>query len=537
MKRATHAALFLALVLIVGAYPWAGVARSQGLGPEIEAILPGAAWRGTPVAIQGARFGQLQIPEVCSVTFNGADAGTAVIWTDTYIVVIVPEEATSGPVVVTTLFGESNPYDFTVYELPAAVPCYFAEGTTRAGFEEWLTLFNPYDAEHTATVTYMVAEGANRIRYYNIPAHARVTVYVNSEIGSDRDVSMAVTATERIYAERPMYFRYRDAWTGGHCSEPALEASTTWYFAEGTTRAGFETWLCLANPGSTDAETRVDLFTSDGDLVTIRCTVPAWKRYTINVNAAVGPGKDVAVKVESGQPVVAERPMYFSYRGVWDDGHIAVGATAPREEWYFAEGTTRAGFETWICLANPGDEDAAARLTYHFADGEDMEQEIAVPALRRVTVPVNPVVGPERDVAVEVRSDRPIVAERPMYFEYRGAWRGGHLSMGAAPALEWYFSEGSTRAGFEEWLCLLNPGEVAAQVSVEYSFQDATGQVQEFLLAPGQRFTISVNEVVGPEKDVAVTVRSDRGVVAERSVYFSYHGVWEGGHNALGSVP
>ena len=537
MRKAVYLALLLSLALAIAAFPWAAGARAQGLEPEIEAILPGAAWRGMPVAIQGSRFGDLQVPGVCSVTFNGADAGVAIVWTDTYIVVIVPEEATSGPVVVTTIFGESNPYDFTVYEQPAAVSCYFAEGTTRAGFEEWLTLYNPYDAQHTATVTYMVADGANRIRYYNIPAHARVTIYVNSEIGSERDVSLAVAATERIYAERPMYFRYRDAWTGGHCAEPALDTSTTWYFAEGATRAGFDEWLCLANPGGTDAETQVDFFCSDGDVFTVRCVVPAWKRYTINVNAVVGPEKDVAARVESSQPIVAERPMYFSYRGAWDDGHITAGATAPREEWYFAEGTTRAGFEEWLCLANPGEEDAAVMLTYHVAGEGEVEQKVAVPAMRRVTVPVNAVIGPDRDVAVTVRSNRPVVAERPMYFEYHGAWDGGHLSVGAAPSYEWYFAEGTTRAGFEEWLCLLNPGEVTARVSVEYSCQDATTQAQEFMLAPGQRFSVLVNEAVGPERDVSIKVSSDQVVVAERSMYFSYHDVWDGGHNALGSAP
>ncbi len=537
MRKTACAALLFSAALLLAVIPAPSGAHAQGLEPQIDAVLPAAAWRGTPVAIQGARFGDLQIPEVCAVTFNGADAGAAIIWTDNYIVVTVPEEATSGPVVVTTLFGSSNPYDFTVYEQPAAFPCFFAEGTTRAGFEEWLTLYNPYDAEHTATVTYMVADGANRIRYYNIPAHARVNIYVNSEIGSDRDVSMAVTSTQRIYAERPMYFRYRDGWTGGHCAEPALDTSTTWYFAEGTTRAGFEEWLCLANPGGNDAETRVEFLSSQGDVYTVRCTVPAWKRYTINVNSVVGPEKDVAAKVESDQPIVAERPMYFSYRGEWDDGHIAPGVIAPREEWYFAEGTTRAGFEEWLCLANPNENEAAVKLTYHVVDGGEVEQEVSVPAMRRVTVPVNAVVGPDRDVAVTVRSTVPIVAERPMYFDYRGGWNGGHVSAGAAPYEQWYFAEGTTRAGFEEWLCLLNPGEVSALVSVKYSFQDAGEQVQEFMLAPGQRFSIMVNEAVGPEKDVAVAVSSDQGVVAERSLYFSYHGVWDGGHNALGSVP
>ncbi|MBN2026349.1 MAG: IPT/TIG domain-containing protein [Actinobacteria bacterium] len=506
--------------------------------PVIDDIFPAAAWRGTPVVIQGSDFGELQLPFFSYVTFNGVDAGEAIVWSDTYIVVIVPDEATSGPVVVSNLFGDSEPYDFTVYEQPAAIPCYFAEGTTRAGFEEWLTLYNPYDEEHTATVTYLVADGANRIRYYNIPAHARVNIYINSEIGSDRDVSLVVTATQRLYAERPMYFRYKDRWTGGHCTEPALDTSTTWFFAEGTTRAGFEEWLCLANPGAFDAEVQVTFMFSDGEAMTLPYEVPAWKRYTVDVNATVGPELDVAIRVDSDQPIVAERPMYFSYCGMWDDGHITIGAPAALDTWYFAEGTTRAGFDEWLCLANPDGEDAEVEITYHLASGAEIKQYVSIPSEKRRTIFVNSIVGPEQDVAIRVDSNHPIVAERPMYFDYRAKWNGGTLSIGAeAPSAAWFFAEGTTRAGFEEWLCLLNPGDLEADVSVTYVFQDATTLTQDLLLAPGQRFSVFVNEVVGPDRDVAVWVESAQGIVAERSLYFSYHEAWDGGHNALGTSP
>ena len=151
---------------------------------------------------------------------------------------------------------------------------------------------------------------------------------------------------------------------------------------------------------------------------------------------------------------------------------------------------------------------------------------------------MNSFVGPGQDVAITVDSDQPIVAERPMYFDCHSMWDGGSISIGAAaPANIWLFAEGTTRTGFEEWLCLLNPGDVAAPVSVEYAFGDATTCTQGILLAPGQRYSVFVNEVVGPDKDVSIKVVSDEGIVAERSMYFSYHDVWDGGHNALGSLP
>jgi len=544
-RAAVTVAVFFLLASPAAASPGRGMAVRPDTGevvaqqaPVIENIFPSSAWPGTPVAIQGTDFGPMQLPSVCTVTFNGVDAGTAVLWTDTYIVVVVPEGATSGPVVVTTLAGSSNPYPFTVYEQPQAVPAYFAEGCTRAGFEEWLTLFNPYDSQYTVTVTYMVAEGANRIRYYNLPAHSRTNVYVNSEIGSDRDVALQVTATDRIYAERSLYFRYGTDWLGGHCSIPAVQASPDWYFAEGCTHAGFEEWLCLANPGSQDASVEVKYLFPDGESETRTYTVPAWKRYTVNVNRDVGPGRDVALAVHSDRPIVAERPMYFDYGGMWDGGHITLGASSLSPDWYFAEGCTHAGFEEWLCLANPGEEDATVRVLYYLDGGEERSSRIALPAGKRRTIFVNRDVGPGRDVALAVHSDRPIVAERPMYFDYGGMWDGGHITLGASSlSPDWYFAEGCTNAGFHEWLLLFNPGEEAAQVHITFAFSGGETREEDLEVAPRRRLTLFVNREVGEGRDVSIHVHADQDLVAERSMYFFYHQAWEGGHNSLGAVP
>ncbi|MGQ9475461.1 MAG: hypothetical protein ACUVRX_08495, partial [Actinomycetota bacterium] len=208
---------------------------------------------------------------------------------------------------------------------------------------------------------------------------------------------------------------------------------TDWYFAEGCTHAGFEEWLCLANPGSQAASVEVTYLFADGDALTRTYTVPAWRRYTVNVNREVGPGRDVALAVHSDQPLVAERPMYFNYGGAWDGGHITMGANAPSTDWYFAEGCTHAGFEEWLLLFNPGDETAQAHINYVFLDGDVQKGTLEIPAGGRRTIFVNREVNPGKDVSLLVRSDQGVVAERSMYFLYHQAWEGGHNSLGARP--------------------------------------------------------------------------------------------------------
>ena len=103
-------------------------------------------------------------------------------------------------------------------------------------------------------------------------------------------------------------------------------------------------------------------------------------------------------------------------------------------DWYFAEGYTGEGFEEWLCLANFEQEDATVNITYVYEDAPPYErQPLVIPAGRRRTLNVNAEAGQGRNLSIRVEADRPIVAERPIYFNYRGAWTGGHDVMGARP--------------------------------------------------------------------------------------------------------
>ncbi len=111
-----------------------------------------------------------------------------------------------------------------------------------------------------------------------------------------------------------------------------------------------------------------------------------------------------------------------------------VGAVSPRPEFYFAEGYTGTGtFDEYLCLMNPNAASTKAYITYMFADGTTQEQEVEIGATSRTTVNVNSVVGADKDVSVMLRADEYIVAERPMYFNYNGAWTGGHDVVGYTP--------------------------------------------------------------------------------------------------------
>lgn len=402
---------------------------------------------------------------------------------------------------------------------------FFAEGTTRPGFDEWISVLNPGDAPSDLTFRFLLPEGEADPLSAVLGPHSRFTLNVNQAVGPGRDVSVQLEAGRPVAAERPLYFRYGPGgWAGGHCERGCASPSSTWLFAEGTTRAGFDTWLCIANPQDSPVKVEVAYLLGVGQGANLADSfdVGPRSRFTLRVNDAVPPDCDVSMEVTSGMPVVAERPVYFDYRGAWDGGHDALGSTSASGRWYFAEGTTRAGFEEWICLFNPGKEDARATLSFMSGGGELRRLDVAVPAERRQTVFVNDVVEPGTDVSCEVSSPLPLVAERPVYFE-SGVRRGGHICAGCtSPSSTALFAEGCTRPGFDEYICILNPDQAPA--TVRGTFMDAAGQVVEGTYAMGgrSRLTLPVREIAGADKDVSVSLRSEPPVVAERSLYFSY---------------
>ena len=252
------------------------------------------------------------------------------------------------------------------------------------------------------------------------------------------------------------------------------------------------------------------------------------------------------MRLNSDRGVVAERPMYFNYRGR-KGGHCVVGATAPSSEWYFAEGTTRAGFDEYITVQNPNNEDATLYFNYMIeGKGAKLPFERTVSANSRATFTVKDHVGEGKDVSLFLESTMGVVAERPMYFNDKGR-KGGHCVVGAtAPSERWYFAEGTTRDGFDEYITVLNPHQHDIAVTARYMPAEGQGGAfkKSYTAAAGQRLTIRVNDEVGEDKDVSVRLTSeDNSFVAERPTYFNLvrndwpGNVYNGGSVCMGGVP
>ena len=310
----------------------------------------------------------------------------------------------------------------------------FAEGSTRPGFHEYLTLLNTADAQANVSVHYFANTGPLAPITHSLAPNSRTTIDVNSEAGANLDLAVEVDSDIPILVERPFYFSF-NGWTGGHVVIGASGPSTTANLAEGFVRAGsFSEYLTILNPGPAGATVDLAFLLPGGSSFSGgQVFVAAGSRSTVAVNSILPDGTASSVHVSSTAPIVVERPLYFSFQGI-NGGHDAVAipdsALAPTAN--LAEGFTGSAFREYLTILNPGPISTTATVTYYVADSADGSTQVikrpySLLMHSRTTIDVNFEIGPNKAVSVRVDTNpdlpgtgpaTPIEVERPLYFAY-----------------------------------------------------------------------------------------------------------------------
>ncbi len=433
---------------------------------------------------------------------------------------------------------------------------YFAEGFTGAGFSEQLRLLMP-NHSGMAMVDYYLNGGVHLPRQVALVAGQVATVDVNSVVGPTQEVSVKVTLPFPGVAERVMHFN-ANGWYGSTDIVGVTHPASEWDFAEGSTLPIFSEYLTLQNPNDAPVAADIHYFTDTKQEVTRRIVLPMTSRTTINVATdpkyGVGGsygGVSAQVIAENGAQIIAERPFYvnnFSFgAGAIRDGHVAFGANAPATTWNFAEGTTLPGFNEYLTLENPGGSDAHVTLHYVDDTGTSTPRALTVAKNSRATVEVFGTslgvgVG-HGGVSVQVTSDVPIVAERPMYsvhdFGY-GRVAGATVVVGSTTFAKLFaFASVSALPGESDYLTLQNQGDSAATVQITY--YTPTGPVHPLPVTVNahQRVTLEVFSTgqLGRGTQIAgVVLSSDQPILVEKPTY-SASGPTYGATDTLGYSP
>ena len=350
---------------------------------------------------QGARQGPSDtIPPLSRRTYNLADyvvsyeVSTSVSATGD----VVCERAMYGPGRIwgTGATGVTQP----------AKTWYLAEGCTAGGVETWVLLQNPGATPANVRLTFQTTNGQVRGPTDTIPARTRRT-YKLADYVTSYDVATTVTASAGVVCERAMYGDDREWATD---STGISTPSTTWYMSEGCTLPGFETWLLVQNPGDKPVYLTTHLLTDSGEVAGPSARLEAGSRTSFDLSGWA-PDKSIAAVVSASGPVVAERAMYGDHRR-W--GSCSGGSQELSTRWYMAEGCTASGFETWVAVANPGDEPVDVSFQLQTDKGPVAGPSGTIEAHRRRTFDLSGSVT-SYNVSSLLEATGPVACERSMY--------------------------------------------------------------------------------------------------------------------------
>jgi hypothetical protein len=230
----------------------------------------------------------------------------------------------------------------------------------------------------------------------------------------------------------------------------ATRASSSWYFAAGSSVGGAQQWLSVFDPFGIDAVVDVEAYTesgfrSPGSLQGL--IVRQGSRISVRVDRAVAEQKNVAVAVHArnGALIVAAQSLVRPLPGNRTSVSLSLGGPAPARTWMFAENRSRANAVQQLVLANPGDTDATARVFVVPDVAAVIEPRVVpVPATSAVAVDFSGVVPAGVAYTLVVRSAVPVVAEsRDLFANASGSLPGLVTEVGSTTAARrWAFAGG-----------------------------------------------------------------------------------------------
>ncbi|MBU1671167.1 MAG: hypothetical protein KKF41_04705 [Actinobacteria bacterium] len=316
-----------------------------------------------------------------------------------------------------------------------------------------------------------------------------------------------------------------------NCFTVTSPVSGAWYLAEGTSDWGFDTYVTIENPNDTVVTAQVTYMTKTGPQDRPDLTLPPNSQTVINPRNDIGVTDfSTSVQCRQGKTICVDRRMVWQAPGAPSpEGHSSVGVTAPAKTWYLPEGSSKWGFETWLLIQNPNDEDAHVTITYMIEGQGPSPVTKTVEASSRASFNMAEDIGAQ-DASIKVASDVPVIPERAMY---RNSRREGHDSIGTTtPSTDYYLAEGTTDWGFTTYVLVQNPNSGAATVNITYMTGEGPVSQDPFTMDPNSRKTVNVNTVV-PDRDLSIKVHGSVPIIAERAMYWD-SGMGEACHDSIG---
>jgi len=343
--------------------------------------------------------------------------------------------------------------------------------------------------------------------------------------------------------------RFSIDYAGGSGNDVVLTAlddpfGLTYFLAEGSTGAFFDSDVLLANPNRFEAPVKMTFYKENGQQVVVSRTLAPQSHAVIHVDEIPGlQAAAASAKVESlsRQELFVERTMFWGPTRY--AGHTGSALPEPSPDWFFAEGA-QGFFDTFVLIINPNATAADVTFTFLRENGEPVVKTVTVAGGSRRSVGAFDY--PElasRAFGIEIHATQPVMAERAMYFASTPdrLWGGGHVSAGVtAPQRTWFLAEGATGDFFDTFILFSNPQRTPAQVQVKYLLWTGASITVSKTIAAGGRLTVNPETEEDERlKNAAFStdITSDQPIIVERSMYWpGATQPWGEAHNSVAFV-
>jgi len=313
---------------------------------------------------------------------------------------------------------------------------YFAAGSTNAGDQMLLSLFNPYPGDAIVDMDFATDTGRATpadLQGVVVPGGGLTVIDVGQHVRRRQIVSAAVTARSgRIVADKIQLQGEDNAPLKGVTlvlGDPA--AASLWYFPDGVTAPGVDERYEFFNPGDQEADVQLALILDRGSADPFDVTVAPHDRFTLDVNGENRIPRGVAhagvVTSSNGAPVVVERVVTAVAPSSRLGFTELMGSPSASTAWLFPVGAANTSQDEWLVAYNPGSGVSHVSVTALLggrAVPVDGLGNVEIEPSQRVAVRLGDHLS-RGDLVLSVSADAPVVVERDLY-------RIGGLGMSAS---------------------------------------------------------------------------------------------------------
>jgi len=377
---------------------------------------------------------------------------------------------------------------------------HFAAGTTASGLRTSLNILNPGGDEAEARVTYLLSAGGSVTKEVTVPERSGRLVDCMTDLGGrECEFGISVSSQRPVVVSREI-FEVKPGYAISSVEQGIRGASSTWYFAEGSTSEARRTVLYVLNDSPTKAAVTVSGFTNDGGRNQSSVSLEPASLYVLDA-ASIFPETDiVSFAISSDTPVFAERYYETAYEG------LQVGCCGPGSRALIGTGRVimpADAREGRIDILNPSGVGVSVDLEYHLQGGKTRhEGPIDIDAYSRKAVSL-------RDEDLSTGEDDT---------ERSGIWVAVSVRQGGSVAIE------STAFGSsaECWAWMsVGSGERRADSGPVYLPVVSDPCYQEYVLVANEGRGMAVAAMLGQSTDGKSKSEKNVGLAAgdSRSMY------------------